>query len=95
MNKAIEAILAGESRKKEAEAFRTVVLTNVFTSPDLALYDRRRVAQAVIDELDSIAKLGRGAKGEIPGLGEIVKARAMPMAKAAALGEMSLAEVLG
>jgi hypothetical protein len=92
MNKAIEAMTSGESEK--ADAFKRVALATALQSPDLALYDRRRVAQAIKDELSEIGALGLGAVGgESRGLADIVIARAMPMEVAAARGEMTFAEL--
>jgi hypothetical protein len=92
LDKAIEATLQGESEK--AGAYRTVALTAALQSPDLAVYDRRRVAQAIKEELVAIGSEGLGAVGdEIRDLNSIVEARAISMDQAAARGEMSFEEL--
>jgi hypothetical protein len=93
MNKAIDAMAAGD--EKEAAAFKTVALATAAKSSDLAVYDRRRVAQAIKDELADIGANGLGAVGgQTRDLTSIVSARAMPMEVAAARGEISIDELL-
>jgi hypothetical protein len=93
LDRAMEAILQGEDQK--AKAYRMVAITNAFQSPDLAVYDRRRVVQAIKDELAEIQEQGLGAVGGATrSLNKIVSARAMPVKQAAALGEMSFEEAI-
>jgi hypothetical protein len=92
LNKAVEATLQGEAEK--AKAYKTVALATALQSPDLAVYDRRRVVQAIKEELAAIEAGGLGAVGdEIRDLNHIVSARAVSMDQAAALGEMSFEEL--
>src|SRR5262249_5342518 len=92
LNKAIEATLKGES--ENAKGYKMIALTTALTSPDLALYDRRRVVQAIKDELAEIEQAGAGAVGEeVRDLTQIVGARAMPIDAAVAKGPMKFDEL--
>lgn len=92
MNKAIAAMAEGDLEK--AEAFKKVALVTALTSSDLAVVDRRRVVQAVKEELAAIGEMGLGAVGgEARSLTEIVAARALPIDVAAAKGEMDFSEL--
>lgn len=92
LDKAMEATLQGEQEK--AKAYSTVALTAALLSPDLAVYDRRRVAQAIKAEIASVASGGLGAVGdEVRDLNNIVAARAISMDLAAARGEMTFEEL--
>jgi hypothetical protein len=97
LNKSIEALLLGEDEK--ASAFRKAAIATAFQSPDLAVFDRRRVVQAIKDELDVVAKEGRGAVGVERGgdeaLDQLMQARAMPMNVAAAKGAITAEEAFG
>ncbi len=94
MRKAVEAMMVGESEK--AEAFRKVALATALQSPDLAVSDRRRVAQAIKDELAEIGAAGLGAVGgEVRSLADVIAARAISIEVAAAKGEMSFEELFG
>jgi hypothetical protein len=94
LDEAIAALVAGE--KEKADAQRKVALTAAFTSPDLAVQDRRRVALAIKAELDSIAADGLGATGgEVRDLQTVVRARAKSRAIAAQLPELTYEELFG
>ena len=94
LDKAAEAMLQGEDEK--AKAYKLVAITTALQSPDLAVHDRRRVVQAIKDELSEIGAIGLGAVGgEVRDLNSIVAARAMPVPQAIALGEMTFEEALG
>jgi hypothetical protein len=94
LNKAIEAIINEETEK--ADAYRKVALATALTSPDLAVFDRRRVAQAIKDELTSVEALGKGAQISAErDLKEIVQTRAIDMETSASRGEMSFEELFG
>jgi hypothetical protein len=94
LNQAIEAVLKGE--EANSDAYTRVALVAALTSPDLTVPDRRRVAQAIKDELAAIRDLGLGAAPRAArDLNGIMEAHAMPLASAAALGEMTLSEAFG
>lgn len=79
LNQAIQATLEGDAEK--AKQYKTAALLVIWQSPDLAVGDRRRVADAIEAELAELGGQGRGAVGEeIRSLAEIVQARA-PKAK--------------
>jgi hypothetical protein len=93
LDKAIEALIQGE--KEKAESFKRMALITAMQSPDLAVYDRRRVALAIKEELDQIADLGLGAVGDEPrNLNQIFAARAMSKTQAVAEGELSFQELM-
>jgi hypothetical protein len=91
------AVTLGEDEK--LSAFRKAAIATAFQSPDLAVFDRRRVVQAIKDELDVVAKEGRGAVGVERGgdeaLDQLMQARAMPMNVAAAKGAITAEEAFG
>jgi hypothetical protein len=92
LHQAIVALSQGESSK--AQAYRMVALAAAWQSPDLAARDRRRVVSAIKEELGQIENEGFGATGqEARSLDAIMASRAMPTARAAALGELSADEV--
>jgi len=105
LNKAIEAMLRGDV--EQADAYRKVTLATVFQSPDLAIYDRRRVAEAIKKELSHIEAAAQNTTttamlGSTPApapaaprtLTSIMAAHAMPTEQAATLGEVSFHEVM-
>jgi hypothetical protein len=96
INKAIEASI--QEKDDDAEMYRRMALTLAFTSPDLAVLDRRRVVTAIKDELKNVQDQARGiapaaAAAPAPDLKTIMESRAMPVARAAALGPITLEEV--
>jgi hypothetical protein len=75
LNQAIQATLEGDAEK--AKQYKTAALLVIWQSPDLAVADRRRVADAIMAELAAIADGGHGgAPAEMRTLDEIMKARA-------------------
>lgn len=83
-------------RMDDYEAFRNEALAKAVTSPDLTVPDRRRVSQAIREELGEVEERGLGATGdEVPGLEAIMSRRAIPLEAAAALPPITLSEVLG
>lgn len=91
--RAIEAQVMG--KVDEYEALRSEALAKVVTSPDLTVPDRRRVAQAIQEELGDAESTGLGARGkDIPGLDAIMQRRAIPLQAAAALPPVTLQELL-
>jgi hypothetical protein len=96
LNTAGQALLEAPPNTVKADAYRTVALAAAWQSPDLAQLDRRRVVQAIKDELAGIADEPAGAVGGTARtLGEIVSARAMGRGQAGALGELTADEVFG
>jgi hypothetical protein len=94
LNQAIQATIAGKA--DEADGFKKAALMVVWQSPDLAVQDRRRVADAIEAELKEIAGPRRGATAAGPRtLDEIMEARAMPIARALSQPPLTLAEILG
>ena len=93
MNKAIEAIVMG--RDDEAKAFEQASIIAAFQSDDLSMFDRRRVVQAVKDELREVAGQGLGAVGGKPrDLDKVREVRGMTLNASKAKGAMSLDEAL-
>jgi hypothetical protein len=91
-----QALLEEPPDTAKAHAYRTVALAAAWQSPDLAQLDRRRVVQAIKDELAVLADSAAGAVGgEERTLGQIFSARAMRREHADALGELTAAEVFG
>jgi hypothetical protein len=92
LDKAKEALIQGENDK--AEAFKKMALLTAWQSPDLAIFDRRRVVQAIKDELDAVAREGFGAvPSEARDLQDVMMRRAMPLPRAKALGKMRFEEL--
>lgn len=92
LEKAKEALLSGDEEK--AEAYRRVALMAAFGSPDLAVHDRRRVAQAIKAELAELAEGGYGAISDGPRDMKALMERAPGVEEAMALGAMGLAELM-
>jgi hypothetical protein len=92
LEKAKEALLGGDDEK--AESYRRVALMAAFASPDLAVHDRRRVAQAIKAELAELADAGHGAVPAGPRDMNALMERAPRVEEAMALGELSLAELM-
>jgi hypothetical protein len=94
IRRAVEARLS--RRSDEFEAWRAAVLTRALTSPDLIRVDQQRVARAIDEELEQVARFGRGARGaKVRGLSDIMAARAKPVDTIMAMPPMTLAEVAG
>jgi hypothetical protein len=104
---ALSAVIAGDVEK--AQAYRTVAITAAATSADLAVYDRRRVVDAIKDELAAFAQPRMDEEAERPvgapaldwlealqdaDLGTIMRTHAMPVDEAITMGELSLDEAL-
>lgn len=91
-----QALLEEPPDTVKADAYRTVALAAAWQSADLAHLDRRRVVQAIKDELAQLTDQPAGAVGEkARTLGEIVSARAMGREQADALGELTPEDVFG
>ncbi len=92
LHQAIMSLSQGETAK--AAAYKAVALATAWQSPDLAVYDRRRVVDAIKEELAQIEGGGLGAVGdEVRDLNAIMAARAIPIEQSAALGELTADEV--
>lgn len=90
---AVAAFATGEQEK--GETLRKVALMAAFTSPDLTVTDRKRVALAIKQELDEAKALGLGASGGAPReLKEVIATRAISRAQAANTPDVSLDELL-
>jgi hypothetical protein len=84
------------SSAAEADAYRIMTLAAAWRSPDLSVPDRRRVVQAVNDELEGVARAGLGATGDqVRDLAATMQARAMGVEQAAALGPLRAQDVFG
>jgi hypothetical protein len=94
LDKAVELLLQGKTA--ESDAYKLVALAAAYQSPDLAVSDRRRVVQAIKDELAEVQRAGLGAVGaERPDLNSVMQTRAKPVQWAAALPEITAEEVFG
>jgi hypothetical protein len=92
ISKAAEALIQGE--KEKADAYKKIALTAAFTSPDLVVNDRRRVVQAIKEELKMIEQSGQAAvPTESRNLNDIMVARAITIEDAKAMGEMSFEDL--
>jgi hypothetical protein len=92
LNQAIKATVEGDAEK--AKQYLTATLAVIWQSPDLAVYDRRRVADAIKAELVDIAAQPRGLVAAAPrSLDEIVKSRVTPT-EARKRGPLTFAEVV-
>jgi hypothetical protein len=88
-----DAMVKGDDT--EIKALRQGLLMAALRSPDLTVPDRRRVATALKEEYDQLAALGLGAAGDRrASLDKVIATYAMPVAQAAALGELDLDELL-
>jgi hypothetical protein len=93
INKAIEAYLKGNA--EEAKPYRTAAITVALQSPYLTVQDRRRVTQAIIDELKGYEAYDQGAvPDEQDGLNGIMRRRAVPLVEALSKRPLSLSEAL-
>jgi hypothetical protein len=94
LRQAINAYSQGKS--DEAAAYRTLALATVYNSPDLAPLDRRRVVEAIKEELQPFEEGKLGAIGsEAPDLDTLMKQRAITLTDAAVLGEVRPGEIYG
>jgi hypothetical protein len=92
LNQAIDATVRGEQEK--AKQYLTATLAVIWQSPDLAVQDRRRVADAIKAELAVIAGEPLGAVNqERRSLEDIVKAR-VTVAEARKAGALHFSDVL-
>jgi hypothetical protein len=67
----------------------------VWQSPDLAVQDRRRVADAIRKELEEIGASAHGAEpGEVRSLSEIMMARAQSTASALQEPPLTVEEII-
>lgn len=95
LNRATEALLRGE--KRQAESYRKAALLAALHSPDLTVCDRRRVAQAIHDELTQVAcgVLGEHHHHHQPAgthsLDTLMMGQTMSLEQAAAMDEPTLA----
>jgi hypothetical protein len=93
LNQAIRATIEGDQTK--AEACRKATLLVIFQSPDLTVQDRRRVANAIQDELAYVAGQPHGSVGApARSLDDIMQVRAMSVTKALQEPELTLDEIL-
>ena len=96
LNQAIQATILGETDK--ADGYKKAALLVIWQSPDLAVQDRRRVADAIEAELADVAGQPLGAEpAEVRSLEEIMKVRGMPVREAvySDATELTLDEILG
>lgn len=94
MQQAVVALSQGDEER--ARAHRAAALAAAWQSPDLALHDRRRVVVAIKEELAAVQSEGFGAVGgAVRSLDDVMSSRAMPLAQATALGELTAEEVFG
>ena len=94
LNQAIQATVKGDD--ETAKGCLTAALLVIWQSPDLAVKDRRRVADAIKAELADVAGQPHGSvPAEVRTLPEIMQMRAMSVQQALAEPELSLAEILG
>ena len=92
LNQAIKSTVEGDEEK--AKQYLTATLAVIWQSPDLAVYDRRRVADAIKAELADVAGQPRGAvPPERRTLDDIVKSR-VSVAEARSRGPLTFAEVI-
>jgi hypothetical protein len=93
LNQAIQATIKGN--QAEADGYKKTALLVIWQSPDLAVQDRRRVADAIEAELAEVAGQPLGAEAAaVRSLDEIMKARAMPVTEAGG-PQLTLEEILG
>jgi len=93
LNEAIAAAIQGEQDK--ADDFLKAALVVVWQSPDLAVHDRRRVADAIKAELAEIAQTGHGVTpGAVPTLEDIMRVRAMTVSQALSEPALTLEEIV-
>ena len=91
-NQAIKSTVEGDEEK--AKQYLTAALAVIWQSPDLAVYDRRRVADAIKAELADIAGQPRGAvPAALRSLNDIVKSRVSPT-EARKRGPLTFAEIV-
>jgi hypothetical protein len=90
-----QAITAySQNKPDEGAAYRTLALATVYNSPDLAPLDRRRVVEAIKEELKPFEDGGHGAVGdEPPSLDTLMKQRAISLSEAAVLGAVRPDEI--
>jgi hypothetical protein len=94
LNQAIQATVEGDQAK--ADGYKKAALLVIWQSPDLAVQDRRRVADAIQAELADVAGQPHGAAPvAVRSLEEIMNARAMPATKAMHEPVLTLDEILG
>jgi len=92
LNQAIQATI--QDGPEKADGYKKAALLVIWQSPDLAVQDRRRVADAIEAELAEVAGQARGAvPAEVRSLEEIMKARAAPALHRDA-PELTLDEIL-
>lgn len=92
LNQAIQATIRGD--EEGAKGCVTAALLVVWQSPDLAVRDRRRVADAIKAELEEVAGKPHGAvPEEVLSLNQIMEKHAKPVAEGEP--ELTLAEILG
>jgi hypothetical protein len=94
LNQAIQATLRGQ--EETAKGCLTSALLVIWQSPDLAVKDRRRVADAIKAELAEVSDNPHQAvAGELPTLDSIMKKHAGKPSARAHEPELTLAEILG
>jgi hypothetical protein len=94
LNRAIEAI--GQGDIENAKKYKAATLAAAFLSADLTVTDRRRVVEAIKEELAAIEGGGLHAiPGPERGLNDIVSARAPRIDQARAKGPLTFDEVFG
>jgi hypothetical protein len=98
LNQAIQATIKKGPGDADAEGYKKAALLVIWQSPDLAVQDRRRVADAIEAELADVAGQAHGAEpAAVRSLEDIMKARAMPASGALYSDgpELTLDEILG
>jgi hypothetical protein len=93
LNQAIQATI--QEDKEKADGFLKAALLVVRQLPDLAVQDRRRVAEAIGKELEEIGASSHGAEPrEVRSLSEIMMARAQPVASALQEAPLTVEEII-
>jgi hypothetical protein len=92
LNQAIQATVEGNAQK--AKEYKTAALLVVWQSPDLAVQDRRRVADAIEAELAHIGGARQLVGGKMPTLTDIMERRAASVQQALRDPELTFAEIL-
>jgi hypothetical protein len=94
LEQAIKATLA--HNEAEANAYALIALTAAYQSSDLAQHDRRRVVEAIREELEQVRPGLLGIKGyEDTDLNHIMDTRALDVTRAIQMPPISFDEALG
>lgn len=94
VDSAIQALL--RRNQAEADAYALIALTAAYQSPDLAVPDRRRVVEAIKEELEQVQTSGLGIHGdEDTDLNHIMEKRANDLSRVIHMPPLSFDEALG